>query len=724
MKKALLVLLPLTGWLALSASNTPQERQPESKKLLIAGSDSGYVDPSSCGGCHAEIQRTYRHTGMARAFYRLNPENAVEDFSGARVYHHQASNRYYKMLQRDRAYYQRRHQLDAEGREVNVVEKQIHFVLGSGNHGRTYLHRTAAGALLQLPLGWYSRKEGHWGMSPGYDRPDHKGFRRRVNHACMFCHNGYPEIERGSDDSGMDPVFPGQIAEGIDCQRCHGPGQRHIEMMKQGNLKEARLAVVNPGKLSPQRQLEVCLQCHLESTTSPLPAMLRRYDRAAFSFRPGEPLGQYMLHFERKRANGDGIDVNHAGYRLLQSACFKKSAGLLTCITCHNPHHPAGSESSRRRYLEACNDCHATALQKMIESERHTDSENCIECHMPSRRTEDVVHAVMTDHYIQRRKPSRDLLVPLREDHQSGQDQGGEVVLYYPPGSPTTGEIELYLAVAQVKQASNLVAGIPRLEKALKQQRPKRAEYYFKLPEAYSKLGQVEKAIRMYEEALERKPDHLPSLRSLWVALSGQGQLTRGMKLIEKTLQTAPDDPVTLNHLGSGYLAQGLLDKAIQTLDAAVGLDPDLAEAHNNLGLALAGKQRLPHAVEAFQEAIRHEPNFAQAHHNLGLYRYQQGKADAAIRSLLEAVRLDPDLTSAHINLGVALTHQSRIDEAISSFRRAAQVDPNLAIAHLNLARLLASQGKREEAIRTLREALRLKPADPLLREQLKKLQK
>ena len=724
MKKALLVLLPLTAWLALPASSTPQEQQQESKKLLIAGSDSGYVDPGSCGGCHTEIQETYRHTGMARAFYPLKPENAVEDFSGTRVFYHQASNRYYKMFQRNGRYYQRRHQLDAEGREVNVVEKQIHFVLGSGNHGHTYLHRTAEGALLELPLGWYARKEGHWGMSPGYDRPDHKGFRRRVNHACMFCHNGYPEIGPGSDRSGADPVFPGEIAEGIDCQRCHGPGRRHIEMVKQGDLEAARLAVVNPGKLSPQRQLEVCLQCHLESTTSPLPAMIRRYDRTAFSFRPGESLGQYMLHFESKRANGDGIDVNHAGYRLLQSACFKESGGLLTCITCHDPHHPASSESSRRKYLEACNDCHSAALGKLIEAKRHTDSGACIECHMPRRRTEDVVHAVMTDHYIQRRKPSRDLLAPLAEDLQSGQEQGGEVVLYYPPEAVAKREIELYLAVAQVKQGSNLVAGIPRLEEALKQQRPKRAEYFFELAEAYSKLGQLEKAIPMYEEALSRQPDYLPGLRSLWVALSGQGQFTRGMELIEKTLQTAPNDPVTLNHLGSGYLAQGLLDKAIQTLKTAVGLDPDQAEAHNNLGLALAQKQQLPEAIKAFQEAIRHEPNFAQAHHNLGLYRYQQGKVDSAIRSLMEALRLDADLTSAYINLGVALAHQSRIEESIAAFRKATQIDPSLVTAHLNLARLLASQGKRKEAIQTVREALRLRPTDPLLREQLEKLQK
>ena len=66
---------------------------------------------------------------------------------------------------------------------------------------------------------------------------------------------------------------------------------------------------MNPEKLGPQRQLEVCLQCHLESTTSPLPAMLHRYDRSAFSFRPGEPLGQYMLHFERSLARSNPSSI-------------------------------------------------------------------------------------------------------------------------------------------------------------------------------------------------------------------------------------------------------------------------------------------------------------------------------------------------------------------------------------------------------------------------------
>ena len=51
---------------------------------------------------------------------------------------------------------------------------------------------------------------------------------------------------------------------------------------------------------------------------------------------------------------------------------------------------------------------------------------------MPKRRTEDVVHAVMTHHRIQRRVPTRDLLAPLHEKTDEEQIYRGEVVLYYP----------------------------------------------------------------------------------------------------------------------------------------------------------------------------------------------------------------------------------------------------------------------------------------------------
>ncbi len=36
--------------------------------------------------------------------------------------------------------------------------------------------------------------------------------------------------------------------------------------------------------------MEVCMQCHLETTSGRIPAVLQRFERGAFSYVPGQPL--------------------------------------------------------------------------------------------------------------------------------------------------------------------------------------------------------------------------------------------------------------------------------------------------------------------------------------------------------------------------------------------------------------------------------------------------
>ncbi len=422
-----------------------------------------------CAGCHAREWQSYKRTGMARSFYRPRAENTIEDYSRNNTYYHKPSDTSFAMIRRDSRYFQRQFQIGPDGKQTNVVDKEIDFVLGSGNHARIYLHRAAGNTLVELPLGWYAEKGGFWAMNPGYDRPDHQGSRRAVTYDCMFCHNGYPEIPAGNSTPRSPPAFL-SVPEGIDCQRCHGKGDRHILLARRGGVRpeEIRSAIVNPARLAPERQMEVCMQCHLETTSSPLPASIVRYEREPFSYRPGEPLGDFILHFDHATDTGydDKFEITGAAYRLRQSACFRKTNGALTCTACHNPHGDPGKEESARHYTEVCRQCHAPALDRLVSAGKHPVSEDCAGCHMPKRRTDDVVHAVMTDHYIQRRKPARDLLAEKPEQRQTeATAYRGNVRLYYPPSLPKA-EDELYVAIAQVTQNSNLNEGIAKLSAA------------------------------------------------------------------------------------------------------------------------------------------------------------------------------------------------------------------------------------------------------------------
>jgi tetratricopeptide (TPR) repeat protein len=508
---------------------------------------------------------------------------------------------------------------------------------------------------MQLPVAWYA-EDAAWGMAPGYDRPDHADFRRAVDGECMFCHNAYPA------QSVRPPVFSEQLPAGIDCERCHGTGAEHARLAETGAAAPAvRSAILNPARLPPDRQLEICMQCHLESTSRRLPFSVRRAGRGVFSCDPREPLAAYALFFDRATPADDPFEVNHAAYRLRQSACFRGSRGRLVCTTCHNPHERPHAES----YNSVCRDCHPRL------DRGHTADANCTSCHMPKRRTQDAVHVIMTDHRISR-APKGDLLRPLAESPENSYQ--GEVALYY-PSRAARAEDELDVAVAQVRDGANLAAGLPRLEHAIHRYRPEAVDYPFELAEAYRKSGQSARAVPLYEEVLRRAP----ALASAWLglgrALAGSGQIPRAIG----TLESAPPDAPLLNFLGSLRQQMGDLAGGARAFQQALAAGPELPEPYLNLGVTLSSQGRLDAAEDAFRQALRRAP----------------------------------DLAPAHNDLAYLLTSRSRSGEAQYHFEQAIRLDPNYWAAHLNYARLLAATGRREQALEHFRAAARSPDAGP-----------
>ena len=163
---------------------------------------------------------------MGRSFYAPDASSTIGSVPGSNTFVHEPSGAHYAMVEHDGKFYQRRFETGWNGATVYGEEKQIDYVMGSGNHARTYMHRTTSGALEELPLSWYAENGGSWGMNPGYDRPDHPGSRRSVPYECMFCHNSYPKIPAANERLEADPILTGDVPLGIDCQRCHGPGSR------------------------------------------------------------------------------------------------------------------------------------------------------------------------------------------------------------------------------------------------------------------------------------------------------------------------------------------------------------------------------------------------------------------------------------------------------------------------------------------------------------------
>jgi predicted CXXCH cytochrome family protein len=598
-------LLPLAG-LLLSQAPHLTEREQIARDLealgipVTRGAAPGYVEDRACAVCHTQIADSYRPKGMARAFFRPRPSTDIEDFSAPPFFHAPSRQHLQIVRQAERLVF-RRWQTDAAGRPIHLFEREVDWILGSGNNARTYLYRTPSGEMFQLPLAWYTQTRS-WGMPPGYDRPDHEGVLRRVRRECLFCHDAYPEMPAGADAPGMPQAFPAELPEGLGCQRCHGPGAEHVWLATGGigPAEEIRAAIFNSGRLPKAQQDEVCMTCHLQPSVA-LPG-LRRFGRGDFSYRAGEPLSDYLVQVdveEEGQAPSERFEINHHAYRLRQSRCFLESGGMVGCLDCHDPHRVVPKEEMKALVDGACQGCHASLPAG------HTRND-CASCHMPRRRTQDVVQVLMTDHLIQRGPGGPELLAPLAERDPVLTE------LKILEGGPKGTLAEIYRAAAVVRAAGSHDA-TRFLEKKL-------AEVRLPEPDPWLDLAQAQLQQRRFAEAevtlavlRERRPDDLLLLEWLALARAGQGKLDEAIDLTRKALARGSGRAEGEYNLGRLLAAKGAHEEAAVHLARAVALRPNLAAGWFHLGEVRAAQGRRKEAAECYERALAVDPGFTRA---------------------------------------------------------------------------------------------------------------
>jgi predicted CXXCH cytochrome family protein len=676
-----------------------RRRSSASSQLATQASHSDYVDGAICASCHRDIAETYSKTGMGRSFSTPTAANVVEDYTRANTLFHQPSGLHYTMVERNGELFERRSQAGFDGKETNVMEERIDYVIGSGNHSRSYLHRAPDGQLIELPVSWYSENHGYWAMSPGYDWKGQKDFSRAITPECMFCHNGYPEGDAGLERS----IFPEKLPQGIDCQRCHGPGRAHVEAAMSGHAapEVVRSTILDPGRLGRERQLEVCMQCHLE-TSHHEPNEQRAFDRAIFSYRPGQPMEDFKLYFEPVgHENDDSFEIAHAAYRLRKSACFRNSQ--MTCLTCHDPHDVPRGQEAVAHYTEVCASCHRNVVHTVALPSTST----CLTCHMPKRRTEDAVHVVMTDHFIRRVQPQRNLLAPIAET-VTPEGSFTKVAIYYPAEAPATPEAEISIAEAQVNEN-----GIPRLQALLERYRPNVPEPYLVLADAYDREGNNAEVAHWSQQALTRRENFRPAVVKLVPALFAVHQDAEATKVLEDAVARYPNDDLLLSDLGNAYLRQGEVAQASSMLDRALRANPDRPESHNLLAVIAIKRGDSATGEREFREALRCQPDFAEARDNLGnLLVDEHSYAEAAFQ-FEKAIEADAGFAEAHHHLGRLLVLMDQLPRAVTELREAVQQEPNQPQMHEDLADVLAARGQAAEAIVEYQRVLALRPDLP-----------
>lgn len=581
-----------------SEEHTEVEMPSESPFLNLHDSVK-YVGMSTCRQCHSDIHSTFMHTGMGQSFASASRQKSVADFNAHKPIFDQRFNYYYYPYWAGDSLYVREFRM--EGRDtIHKLEQRIDYIIGSGQHTNSHLF-SENGYLYQAPFTWYAQKR-KWDLPPGFDEGAVTRFSRMISLECMSCHNAYPDFVAGSENRFRS------ILQGIDCERCHGPGSLHVQEKQAGKIidtsKYTDYTIVNPKKLPLDLQMEICQRCHLQGNAVLKPG------KSFFDFKPGMRLREVFDVFMPKYEGDDRrfIMASHVE-RLKMSPCYQHSNDALNCISCHNPHISV-KVTGTEVFNNTCKNCHGQTVNSMCtesEHKRKEKSDNCVQCHMPKSGTEDIPHVTTHDHYI--RKPVKQGNMP------DGRTFAGLVCLTDPNPGP------LVKAKAWLQYFEKFDGNRVHLDSA--------AYWLSQSPNSAEKL---------------KAEIHLYYMLQDFTKLTGASdRLASDVK--------ASADGWTCYRMGEGFMQINKPQQAEPFFEKAVHALPHAPEFSNKLAVAYIANGKTSEAQKVLVQIVRDVPKYAPALNNLGFLYLQAGKSQAALTLLKRALALDPDYEKALQNL-------------------------------------------------------------------------
>ena len=367
---------------------------------------------------------------------------------------------------------------------------------------------------------------------------------------------------------------PRVVAEvGIGCERCHGPGERHVAAATRS--QPLRDTICNPAHLTADRADDVCNQCHLSGAAQGF-----RYGRRDGDFRPGDRLSDVWLTFgdgeqsARASAGSAALAVSHV-WQTWASRCYQASGGELRCVSCHDPHGVPDAEARVAFFNNKCLECHTVESCGVPRSKRETPPSHgsCIACHMPRSPAADVPHTTQTDHRIARRPT-------VGEGVAAGAvEQTGDGVIKSDFSGVPAWEVQRARALLAAQRAeqerSPTLAG-----QVLEQLRPfeSMVDGDADLLDARAicrlLVGQRAEAIRDWERLQAIDPRRLSALQSLLSVHMDAGESTRAAGYAERLLALNPRQAEVLWRYSILFERLGRFEQASEAIEKAWRLNP------------------------------------------------------------------------------------------------------------------------------------------------------
>ena len=232
----------------------------------------------------------------------------------------------------------------------------------------------------------------------------------------------------------------------------------------------------------------------------------------------------------------------------------------------------------------------------------------------------------------------------------------------------------------------------------------------FELAVQNHQKNNLEVAQKLYNEILQKNPNHAGANSNLGIIFKGLGKIEEARSCYEKAIEINPNHANAHNNLGNLLKDLGEIEKAKACYEKAIEINPKDANAHDNLGTIFVKLNEFQKAKNCLEKVIEINPNHTDAYNNLGTVFLELGEIEKAKSCYEKATEINPNHADAHNNLGVVYNELEENQKAISHFEKASQIKPNSISVRKNIASYYISRlDNYEKAINYSHMALKTK---------------
>jgi predicted O-linked N-acetylglucosamine transferase (SPINDLY family) len=224
--------------------------------------------------------------------------------------------------------------------------------------------------------------------------------------------------------------------------------------------------------------------------------------------------------------------------------------------------------------------------------------------------------------------------------------------------------------------------------------------------------GRADKAISLFEQALEADPAAHVAAFGLGIAHTGTGQPEKAVAVLQPLTEERPDFADAHVALSEALAKLGRHAEEAEALSTAVSLNPVPApELLLRYGSALRRAGRFDEAEEVIAGLAAPGGQDIRALYEFALVALEDQRHGDAADRFEQIVGLMPDLVEGWVNLCIAAKNDRRTDRAIAAGEEAIRREPGLAAAHVAHGNALRAADRRRDALAAFDRAIELAPA-------------